>query len=445
LALTQLKDDTALRAAAHAFFCAAQNAVITSPKQKSEVFNRGHYRLSAGRTFDLDICNAETHALVDRCVKLLGPSVAHEEDVTDLAWEYADEGIQSDSSVDLNKTFGNFATALQQWRALPVRYLLPNQVIELATGTSALVVGPVSVRHTDEIAHETGANWANPEQHGIIAIGKLGLNFVDGRGVFGMTPTCWDVTVPASPRAQSETALWMIDVAISLIRLRVLGIFPFAHAFGQPEAKSSGPRNHALSAITVSGTKISGGSSRMLGTYAFDGATADADRVNTLAHRGEKIFSAARGSVAERVQQGLGWLTRARTAHDRPERFLYFFTALEALLSTDDKSAPVIQTISRHASVLCTNDNWTRVQIAAEIKKLYEIRSELVHKGKRGVSTISVMRIQEIVEFLFYTVLEAERLEMKHQAFSAELTQSSFGMEWPIVHPEASARPELGG
>jgi hypothetical protein len=35
--------------------------------------------------------------------------------------------------------------------------------------------------------------------------------------------------------------------------------------------------------------------------------------------------------LAERVGQGLGWLTRGRQAEDRAERLLYFFTAIEAL------------------------------------------------------------------------------------------------------------------
>jgi hypothetical protein len=43
------------------------------------------------------------------------------------------------------------------------------------------------------------------------------------------------------------------------------------------------------------------------------------------------------------VGQGLGWLSRGRQAESRTERFLFFFTALEALLSSDDKGDPVTQ------------------------------------------------------------------------------------------------------
>jgi Apea-like HEPN len=267
---------------------------------------------------------------------------------------------------------------------------------------------------------------------------------IGDRKVFGMTPTCWDVTVPASSGTRSESARWMIDIAISLIRLsHVLGDSPVTPLLGQVEAKSDGPLYHPSTDITVTGTNVSVRSERPLGLYVFDGATADPERVEALDRRGIQIFNASRGSVAERVQQGLGWLTRARTSYDRPERFLYFFTALEALLSSDDKSAPIVQTIARHAAALWTNDKEDRAGIAAEIKKLYEVRSALVHAGKRGVSAGSALTAQYIVECLFVRVLEAEKLGMEHQTFCGELAKASFGLDWPFVLPEAPSEPKV--
>ena len=50
-----------------------------------------------------------------------------------------------------------------------------------------------------------------------------------------------------------------------------------------------------------------------------------------------------------------GWMTRGRHAEDRAERFLFFYTAIETLVSTTDKSAPVIQTIARNAASIITD------------------------------------------------------------------------------------------
>ena len=49
-------------------------------------------------------------------------------------------------------------------------------------------------------------------------------------------------------------------------------------------------------------------------------------------------------------------MTRGRQARDRSERLLFFFTAIEALLSGDDKTAPVTQTIARRAATILVDD-----------------------------------------------------------------------------------------
>jgi hypothetical protein len=75
-----------------------------------------------------------------------------------------------------------------------------------------------------------------------------------------------------------------------------------------------------------------------------------------------------KGSLAERVSRGLGWLSRGRQALDRSERLLHFFTALESLLSSDDKSAPVIETIARHAAVIWTTNYADRGKVSSVLK-----------------------------------------------------------------------------
>jgi len=99
----------------------------------------------------------------------------------------------------------------------------------------------------------------------------------------------------------------------------------------------------------------------------------------------DKLFEVKIGTLAERTQRALGWMTRARSAISLPERFILFFTALEGLLTHDDKNAPVTETIARNvATILAIPEN--RFFIYKRMKDLYGIRSTLVHSGKREVS-----------------------------------------------------------
>ena len=89
-------------------------------------------------------------------------------------------------------------------------------------------------------------------------------------------------------------------------------------------------------------------------------------------------------SVGERLYNGLGWLTLARQTIPRAERFIHHFTALEALLTRSDPTAPITQTIGRYLSCILSNKNESRIALADTIKTLYAKRSALIHGGKRS-------------------------------------------------------------
>jgi hypothetical protein len=137
--------------------------------------------------------------------------------------------------------------------------------------------------------------------------------------------------------------------------------------------------------VKIQGLRVLAGGSSVPPWYEIDAAVVAKSREATFISRAELIFDPPKKSLAERVGQGLGWLTRGRQAEDRAERLLYFFTAIEALLSNDDKTAPVVQTIARHAAVLLTNENEQRAVIARSAKALYELRSSLAHAGTRAI------------------------------------------------------------
>jgi hypothetical protein len=183
--------------------------------------------------------------------------------------------------------------------------------------------------------------------------------------------------------------------------------------------------------VKLQGSKVLAGGSSVPHWYEIDAAVAATSRDKTFILQAEIIFDPPKSSLAERVSQGLGWLTRGRQAEDRAERLLYFFTAIEALLSTDDKSAPVVQTIARHAAVLLVNDNAARAEVAKDLKNLYNFRSALVHAGNRSILWSGANGAQVLAERIFQAVLENADLKTQHQSFSNELAAASYGTPWP--------------
>ena len=132
------------------------------------------------------------------------------------------------------------------------------------------------------------------------------------------------------------------------------------------------------------------------------------------------------------MYNALGWLTKGRQSIDRAERLLYFFTAIEALLTRQSKDSPVIDTIARHGSVMLGSSIASRSNIAKRFKKLYGFRSSTVHRGARTASALMVKEAQFLAESLMCAALEEANLEQSHSAFSEGLAAASDeSKKWP--------------
>jgi hypothetical protein len=177
----------------------------------------------------------------------------------------------------------------------------------------------------------------------------------------------------------------------------------------------------------IQGKQALAGGSQVPPWYEIDAKVVATVSDKDFIAKADNIFAPAKGSLAERLGQGLGWLTRGRQAEDRAERFLYFFTAIEALLSSDDKTAPVTQTIARHGAVLLTDENEVRLKIAKLFKSLYNSRSALVHAGNGSILWSSA----DAAQSMFAIVLEKVDLKIKHTTFCEDLAAPSYGLPWP--------------
>ena len=259
-----------------------------------------------------------------------------------------------------------------------------------------------------------------------------------------MPPSVWVVDVPATKENVAEEAKWLIDVAVSLMRLSAKkwqGHFPH---IGELEAYPTFPTIHSQPHVTMEGDTVFTGGGELPGWYDTSAEVVTELSAPEIQSRSAVLFDPVDKSLAQRVAQGLGWMTRGRQASDRAEKLLYFFTALEALLSSDDNSAPVAQTISRHLSVIYTQDVKTRLLVYNQIKGLYRLRSAVVHTGRREVLWQDVINLQAYVEAVFWIVLSRCDLAMGQDSFAQSLADASHGMRWRFATPTQQATAESG-
>lgn len=248
-----------------------------------------------------------------------------------------------------------------------------------------------------------------------------------------MPPSVWVVDVPATKENVGEEAKWLIDVAVSLARLSAKQWQGHLPRVGDLEAHPTYPTIPSQPHVTMEeGTAHTGGG-RLPGWYEAGAEVLSELASPEMKSRAAILFDPTDKSLAQRVAQGLGWMTRGRQVSDRAERLLSFFTALEALLSSEDKSAPVTQTISRHLSVIYTQDVKTRVAVYNQIKALYALRSAVVHAGRRDVLWQDVNSLQLYAERVYSIVLNRCELTMSQTRFAQSLADASHGMRWEFA------------
>jgi hypothetical protein len=192
---------------------------------------------------------------------------------------------------------------------------------------------------------------------------------------------------------------------------------------------------HNVGVILSQGTGSFGGST-MLRWYEIDSDDVKHFDAIKLSQIADVVFDPPGRSVGERLNNGLGWMTLARQTLPRAERFIHFFTALEALLTHSDPTAPITQTIARYLSCIVTSKNEDRVTVADTIRKLYAKRSALIHGGKRSEIHLSdVVTIQQFAETAYLAVILNVPPETPAMELLQDLDKATYGTPWPRSKP----------
>ncbi len=426
------KDDEALRKLAAEFFSAAWAARCKSAEETQALFKKRLGFRIMGNTFFSNGPEVQRPlgALVRRCIKVLGSKAGHEGDIEEAAWKHAAQAV-GDEVKPVVKAFMDDLDALG---AVRFTYIAPNYAIQFEDGIREIVIGPVRACVSDVLAAEIRSHDQNPALEFAVGV-HPGVTFANKKMLHTLAPVSWEVTVTASRGNVEEEALWLVNVAVGLLRLSypTVRTLPFFPMIGDAENDPTLPPDYEKRSMVSAGKGIGGGGWHAPLLYIVNKALLNHLQSTGFADRANKLFHCGIKTVGERVFQGLGWMTRGRQARDRSERLLFFFTAIEALLSGDDKTAPVTQTIARRAATILVDDPTHRLDIFRSITRQYETRSALVHGGRRNVSNLEAKDAQSLVETLYWTVLGKISLSTSSEKFEEDLAQAGFGLPWPLA------------
>lgn len=315
---------------------------------------------------------------------------------------------------------------------------LPCHSCMLPDGISRVDFGVVSLVDPNELLQEAGQVPMPVKEQAVSLFwdsefNEIRYEFGEQKvsGKIASSHCFWRVKAVASPLNYKEEALWLINVTVSLMR-----IFWRNWSFTYPQ-RSDLERNpiihdcnFGIDPLMVSENTLKMPGGQKWGTYELPKEALSEFQGQRFQRILAELLKAKDGSLAERLRDALGWMAKGRQEPDRALRLLFFFTAIEAMLSTKDKGAPVTDTIARHGSVIISVTKDGRFDNYKWIRKLYEKRSDTVHRGMRNSLWGHSSDAQEIAEVVAWQILEKCDLTQKFSEFHEALKKASFGSEW---------------
>lgn len=376
--------------------------------------------------------NQASYDLVKQAEKLLGARYGDEKELSDLIRNQAFVAFKAkNNEKDFIKiTIDKILEILDQ----DFEVYLPNHIVHIEKDVPPLKIGDVRIISLIDMEKEIKSAF-KPNKNVKILFehdkGEMFIDFKDGKISLPSATNMWAVKTCTNRTYIKEEALWKIGVALSLLRLSSQLWDNRIPKRGEIEASSiSKDENIMRNGLVRNGESFSGGGESFSGIYILDKKIAKDLNKKKQQNLFDQIFEFSSGQLAEQVFNALGWLSKGRQENDRAAKLLDFFTAIETLLTRQDKNSPVIDTISRHASVILAKTIKNRESIAKELKALYSYRSQTVHRGKRNTSKSDVIKAELYAEMLLYVVMKECKLNSSHEDFCSKLAKASYGSKW---------------
>lgn len=240
----------------------------------------------------------------------------------------------------------------------------------------------------------------------------------------------WIIETNSTRKTAHAEAKVCADVFMAFFRLRVKydksGITP---RIGDVEVDSISHSNNSFFYSTLQDGKPSLASQHTPFLYQVGYSSLQSLNAESNQLQLSTLLEQKRNTLAERIFNALAWYTKGRQAHDSSERLVLFFTALEAGLSTEAADGSIAEKIARNVGVVIDDGAKQRQNIYRDIKRLYSIRSKLIHTGRRSASDMDARRVEFYTELFLFKILEKWNLSMQYSSFQSELLSLSFGFQ----------------
>ncbi len=437
---SRLSDNAKLVELAEIFLACATDAVIPTEEEMSAVFSAGlgwtaHGALTFKHT--APVTNALSD-LVELVSRKLGPRAAHEDELRRACWGLASAWLSQEEPNEVSSAARRMLADIEAIGEVTADLVLPNFTFRRDPGVPSVHIGPVEILDAEIAKRRVDA--LDNEHIRFVINGGRGVSWRDGATEASFPNTCWWVKVTAARRNVRDEGTWLVDVAIALARFLHrpwAGLAP-GHKDREPAPFEPTPRD--LPGVFFVGDTVMTGDFTAPRYYGLDAAAVASLESDEAKAKAAAIFEPIKDSVGGRIALALGWLTRARRAGDRSEALLFYFTALEALLSPG-KGEPIAQTIARQVAVMRSDKPAARYRTSELVLELYGLRSNLVHQGERAVLALDVRRMSALTDFVLWRLIHEVDLSAKATLLLTSLRAASFGDPWspPTPNPAPSA------
>lgn len=328
----------------------------------------------------------------------------------------------------------NFINELESISQSKIIHFEPNFAIELADDINQFDIGPVKIIRSNQIQSSYSDYFSHTDI--ITDNNNYGLEFPnseESNSTFTLPQFSFIFSLQCSPKRAKHLSELYGEIALSLLRMYIFrtktnyGLFPY---IGDLDPLLFSQRLRKEQGVTIN---LSQKDNRSIGHMNYPVYTVSQETQRRFFDETNfkqvclKIYE-GKSNLLQRIQRALSWMTKARLSTDTADRFLFFFTALEAILSNNDKTAPITDTIARNASTIIAKVDF-RYEYYKDIKNLYGVRSSIVHSGSKEVLKSDCDKLQLITEMVCFSMID-KCLDMDLPAFHEGLKKASFGTEW---------------
>jgi hypothetical protein len=217
-----------LKPLARTFLETYQAASVVSEEDARRILmgDGGYSQFEGGMVELTDQVSTATDNLVDKAIKMIGPKGANERALAGLAEEVGRDLIRGE--IDLEAAVTKLIQSFAEEGNSSFEVILPNYLIDFRDGARSITIGRVRAALSDDVSAELGRRGINVE---IKQGPQLSQSFRDRNLVLTFPRQCWVVNVAAARDNAQEEAKWLLDVAVSLLRMsyKVIGpMFPMA-------------------------------------------------------------------------------------------------------------------------------------------------------------------------------------------------------------------------